>query len=531
LYPETLVSLSGNTVINPVTPIPGATRIRVSTVTDFKGLLNVDPVSGSVRVTNAYPGSENYPGGVFPVTVSISGPGGTAEHTFGLRVNTGSACVGGPEFVPPTVSLIAVANVPHSIAVGDVNGDGRQDFLATSLDEMVSIRLGDGLGGFTAPAVAEVPVENEPVSIAIADFNGDGRQDFVTTNRFGDSLSIRLGDGSGGFSSPSTPDILHFSPFGIAVADFNRDGNADLVIGSVDGSVNLQLRSGDGAGAFAFSSLIRTGTNPRSPTVGDFNGDGNVDLATVNFNDDNVSVRLGDVAGNFSSPTVPEVAVGDEPIEMAQADLNGDGRQDLIVANFRLRTVSVRLGDGSGGFSAPAVGEVDILAPTLDLEHGDFDRDRKEDILIASDDTGVSVRRGDGLGGLVTPATGTLAVGKARAVAVGDFNGDGIQDFAATSVFDDAVAIRLGTCAVVPVSISGRVLTPLGTGIRNAVVRLTDSLGGRRLAVTSSFGNYEFAGIPAGSYTLSVSSRRYRFAPRLLDANTNLVGVDVIGLE
>lgn len=81
-------------------------------------------------------------------------------------------------------------------------------------------------------------------------------------------------------------------------------------------------------------------------------------------------------------------------------------------------------------------------------------------------------------------------------------------------------------------SIEGRVTTPAGQGLRNATVILTDGQGVRRTAVTSSFGIYSFTNVPTGgSYILTVSSKRYRFAPRTVPVNGNLTGVDLIGLE
>lgn len=81
-------------------------------------------------------------------------------------------------------------------------------------------------------------------------------------------------------------------------------------------------------------------------------------------------------------------------------------------------------------------------------------------------------------------------------------------------------------------SISGRVSTPAGLGLRNALVFLTDAQGVRRTATTSSFGIYSFADVATGgSYTLSVSSKRYRFSPRTLAVTGSLTDIDFIGLE
>ncbi|MFT3744418.1 MAG: carboxypeptidase-like regulatory domain-containing protein [Pyrinomonadaceae bacterium] len=80
-------------------------------------------------------------------------------------------------------------------------------------------------------------------------------------------------------------------------------------------------------------------------------------------------------------------------------------------------------------------------------------------------------------------------------------------------------------------AVSGRVLTPAGQGLRNARVILTDAAGTQRSATTSSFGVYSFSDVASGSYTASVSSKRYRFAAQLLSVNSALSNIDFTGLE
>ncbi len=83
-----------------------------------------------------------------------------------------------------------------------------------------------------------------------------------------------------------------------------------------------------------------------------------------------------------------------------------------------------------------------------------------------------------------------------------------------------------------PVTISGRVTTPSGLGLRNATVTMTDPQGVRRTATTSSFGVYSFAGVLTGqNYVFGVSSKRYRFAPLSIDVKSALSNVDFVGLE
>ncbi|MEO7660652.1 MAG: carboxypeptidase-like regulatory domain-containing protein, partial [Pyrinomonadaceae bacterium] len=88
------------------------------------------------------------------------------------------------------------------------------------------------------------------------------------------------------------------------------------------------------------------------------------------------------------------------------------------------------------------------------------------------------------------------------------------------------------TKLAVGLTISGRVVTPTGLGLRNAIVALTDSFGVRRTATTSSFGIYSFNDVRTGeTYIIGVSSKRYRFASRGLFLDDNLTNVDFVGLE
>src|SRR5262245_31520472 len=95
--------------------------------------------------------------------------------------------------------------------------------------------------------------------------------------------------------------------------------------------------------SFTHAPDVPVGDAPRSVAVGDFNGDGKPDLAAANAHNNTVSIRLGDGAGGFAA--VPDVAVGDHPFSVAVTDFNGDGRPDLAAANLLSDSVSIRLGN------------------------------------------------------------------------------------------------------------------------------------------------------------------------------------------
>ncbi|MBK9452433.1 MAG: VCBS repeat-containing protein [Bacteroidetes bacterium] len=163
-------------------------------------MLHVDPTTGVVTVTDAKQA------GVYTVTVQAFGPGGTASTTFTLTV-TDPNCSQGLFTSSPNV---VVGSNPVSVAIGDFNGDGKQDFAAVTSPNSVSIRLGDGLGGFSF--VTSVFVGTGLRSVAIGDFNGDGKQDIAAANSNSADVSIRLGDGLGGFSGV-TDVVVGLNPY------------------------------------------------------------------------------------------------------------------------------------------------------------------------------------------------------------------------------------------------------------------------------------------------------------------------------
>ena len=229
------------------------------------------------------------------------------------------------------------------------------------------------------------------------------------------------------------------NPYSVAIADFNKDGNQDIAVAIPDDN-SVSIRIGDGAGNFTGSTNVPVGNSPRWVSVGDFNGDGNADIATANPNSNSVSIRLGDGNGNFSGST--EVPVGLSPFCVALGDFNGDAKLDLAVANPDGNDVSIRLGDGVGGFSGTTQVPVESLPYVVAI--GDFNNDGNQDFACANAiSSSVSIRTGDGLGnfgGSLNIVTGAGV----KYVQVGNFNADGNQDIVATNQNSNNISILQG---------------------------------------------------------------------------------------
>ncbi|MES2774716.1 MAG: FG-GAP-like repeat-containing protein [Bacteroidota bacterium] len=425
-YRDTLIAIAGaNIKVPPLAPPANTVSTTASTTTNFKGLLEVDPVTGVVSVTNAQPA------GTYLVTLKTTTGVITVTKTFNLTV--GNTLAGQGNFVAG--SVINVGTSSTHVAIGDFNGDSKQDLaIANDVLNNVAIKLGDGLGNFTGNNL--IAVGSAPQHIAIGDFNGDGKQDFATANTGNGTVSVRLGDGAGNFTG-SIEVPANASPVFIAIADFNADGNQDLAIANGNNN-SVTIRMGDGTGAFSGTTGVSTGTNPRSVTIWDFNDDGRHDFMSLNNGNNGTIAYYSYSTGGFYSGSGN--TVGSSPVAMATADFNGDGKQDFITANFGNATpaaaLSVRLGAGSSVFTGTANTNVPAYpnSGTTAVATGDFNGDGKADIAVTLRSAGVptiSVLMGNGTGGFIYSSS--LVMEAAGPIAVGDFNNDGYLDFVTTA--------------------------------------------------------------------------------------------------
>jgi len=308
-----------------------ASPISTTTVTDSPGEIALGDVNGDDKLDVAVATHDSYGvqllmgDGKGGLSVAPSSPiimkVGDHPHTHGLAVadmnrdnkldlitvnnadNDVSIALGDGHgsFTRAPGSPFAVGPSPYPLAVGDLNGDGQLDIVATATatgplraqqlpqSRALTLLLSDGKGSLHS---TRVPLRTgEPWFVVIGDLNNDRKPDIVATHHELNDLSVLLGDGRGGFvEAPASPFDLGHHLFHAVVTDVNRDGKMDVVAAGGD-SVRIIL--GDGRGGFAAGPVVPAGKGVWRLDVGDLNGDGKIDIVAGNAESNSLSVLMG----------------------------------------------------------------------------------------------------------------------------------------------------------------------------------------------------------------------------------------------
>ncbi len=376
----------------------------------------------------------------FDFNVSVTGSGlGTATGSVPVTDRTTSTSLGNVALVAagqtlrPQVAYDTRAT-PMSVAIGDLNGDGIPDLVsANSGTGDISVLLGDPNSAGNLLRQFRQASGRGASAVAIADVNDDGVPDIVVANATDGTISVVLGsaDDPGAEFATQVVYAVGMAPAALVVGDVNGDGIPDVMVAnSGDNTLSVLIENAGNPGSLLPAVTYATGSAPASIALGDFTGDGTVDIAIANSGENTVSILPGDSihAGQFLGRV--NVAVSDSPGGLLVADLNNDGRLDLAVTFAAKNTVEVLLADAAhaGKFLPQQTYAVGVQPSSLAAS--DLDGDGLLDILATnSGDKTLSTLLGDKAhpGQFLSPQLYPTA-NVPTAVAVADFNGDGVPD-------------------------------------------------------------------------------------------------------
>ena len=365
-------------------------------------------------------------GGAAGIDISVSdGVAAPVVEHYQLLANTAPTIS-----VPQTISFfqgytgISFQTTWNGISIVDLNGDGKADLVGLVQDSQrpgkLLVHINDG-ASIVAPKVEYDIANGKPISMLSVDVNGDGKADLVAATDQGD-LSVRLNKGDGSFFNE-----LHNPGTGVPTtifgADLNGDGKLDIVAAGPGYGVGVRTGNGDGT----FAATVMTGNAANTATCADVNGDGKLDLITTIAGGINkVTVSLGRGDGTFDLQS--EMDAGNGPLAVTCADLNNDGKTDLLIPNSLENSVSVLMGNGDGSFAA----RVDYAVRQNNagnLVTADLDGDGKLDMIVQGSSTFAVYRgNGDGSFGARIDYDHYAGVGIGATIAIGDLTGDGRLD-------------------------------------------------------------------------------------------------------
>ena len=355
------------------------------------------------------------------------------------------------DFEPAPGSPLKLAGGGHSFVMGDVNRDGKPDLIVYG-SAALTVLPGNGRGGFERATNAPVKLPHAAGEMVTGDFNGDGMLDWAGAHHDHYDVMVMLGKGDGDFTpapgSPFTAREAGKRPHthGLAAGDVNGDGKLDLVTANnEDDDVSVLLGDGKGGFARAPGSPFPVGRSPYPIELADVNGDGKLDVVAPNSGPGRrtVTVLFGDGRGAFRpAPHSPFRTAGDAYF-VTVADVNRDHQLDLIVTHDEDSLVTLLLGDDRGDFKAASGSPFNLGNGAWQIIAIDLDRDGDLD-LVAAGQNAVAVLLGDSRGSFKQAKNSPFRTGKGSwRLALADLDGDSKLDIVAGNVESDDISVLL----------------------------------------------------------------------------------------
>lgn len=294
---------------------------------------------------------------------------------------------------------------PGAVDLGDIDRDGHADLVIATRDsasEWVRILRG-APSGFASPARAisirtHASMRTWKPVMKLLDVNGDGRLDIAVANGRRASIEILLGNGAGSFTPHSpVPLAAGGERYDFDLGDTDRDGDIDIVTtGSIESSglgfLQIHAREARGWLRERRDASVTLPSSPRGATLTDMDGDGDLDLISGHA-EPRASVFLNDGRGRFVAAQGSPFPLPGPAYSVVAADMNADGRPDLVAATAGSVTVMLA---GSRGFSHAQGSPYPAGPGAFQLVAGDINADGAPDVVASSfEGTSLSILLGN----------------------------------------------------------------------------------------------------------------------------------------
>ena len=381
----------------PITLLNMGTSLAAYSLSNFTPTYS--PIKTTITATD-FQTKQDFATGTNPFSVAIGDLDGDGKpdlavanngsNTVSVYRNTStSGSIGTGSFAAKVD--FATGGLPYSVAIGDLDGDGKPDLsVANFVSNNVSvIRNKSTIGSIDFYAKVDFATDTFPGSVAIGDLDGDGKPDLAIANQRGTVSVMRNNSTSGSIGFYAKVDFATGRlPYSVAIGDLDGDGKPDLAVSNSFLNIVSVFRNKSTSRSIDFYAKVdfATGKQPRPVAIGDLDGDGKPDLAVSNIDSRTVSVILNkSTSGTIDFDAKVDFAPGTSPISVAMGDLDGDGKPDLAVANQGSNNVSViRNKSTSGSISFDAKEDFATGGSPYSVAIGDLDGDGRPDLVVAN---------------------------------------------------------------------------------------------------------------------------------------------------
>jgi len=504
--------ISAQSVINSFSPLSARVGETVTiSGTNFSpavsgNIVYFGAVKATVTAASATSLSVKVPAGASYQPISVT-TGNLTAYSQALFTTTFTGLSSDPDYsyVEPARSFTTGLH-PNGVVIADFDGDGKPD-LATPNNYSIAgttatvsvLRNTSTLYSISFAPKIDYTTGTLTYSLAAADIDGDGRQDLITTSITDKTVSV--------LRNTSTPGAISFAaklsfttgdnPYSVAVGDFNNDGKPDLAVANyLSNSISIFKNNGTtGNISFEAKADITTGLTPVSLIVNDIDGDNKVDIAVVNELSNSLSVfRNSSTAGNISFANGVAFTTAAGPKAITAGDFNNDGKIDLVVSNNGDNTEMVSL------FRNTSVsGTISMVANPpgfKDAYHGfksaagDFNGDGKADIITPVNASAYVQFNGSSSNTIAFPTSYNIPSTNPYNAALGDLDGDGKTDLVVPSFINDYLQVFRNHIGEPNIS---------GLSASEGTSGATITIYGYRF---SGITGVSFGGVPAASFTV-----------------------------